>query len=126
MHEPKNTNSFDPREVGPALAADERPWPLGWERDPQVAACPHEWETVLLAADGLHRTRTEEVVRCRDCHAPRCGHTVDPDPCDLVRHHDGPHFPVSAHPPMRPFEEDPIAIRHGWTRWQKNQAARRA
>lgn len=106
----------DPRgySVGPTLAAGEAPWPLGWESDPAVVECGHEWETVLLAADGLHRALMEEVVRCSECHAPRCGHSTDDDPCDLERHHDGPHFPMSAHPPPKPWHEDPIARHFGW------------
>lgn len=53
------------------------------------------WENCLLAADGIHRTRIEEVIRCQACHAPRCGHSVDDDPCMLVRHHGGLHLYLS-------------------------------
>jgi hypothetical protein len=83
--------------MGPTLAPDESPWPTMWEQDdPTVDACPHStWECCLLAADGLHRTRIEEVVRCVECHAPRCGHSMDEDPCMLVRHHRGLHFALS-------------------------------
>lgn len=83
-------------EVGPTLAADERPWPLGWESqhylDEFGNECTHEWELVLLAADGQRRVRVEEVVRCRECLVPRCGHSIDEDPCILERHHRGEHY----------------------------------
>lgn len=74
--------------VGPTLAPDEPPWPLGWEQDPRIDdGHEHEWETVLLAADGLHRTRIEECVRCAACHCPRCGHSTETYPCLERRHH---------------------------------------
>ena len=73
--------------VGPTLAPDERPWPLMWESDPRIDnGHGHIWETCLLSADGKHRVRVEEVVRCMVCHAPRCGHSVDRNPC-MERHH---------------------------------------
>lgn len=78
--------------VGPTLPADERPWPTMWEQEPDECEEAHDWELVLLAADGQHRVRIEEVVRCRDCHKPRCGHSIDADPCILVRHHPGDHL----------------------------------
>jgi hypothetical protein len=101
-------------QVGPILPADESPWPIGWEHDAMVLACDHSrWESCLLAADGRHRTRVEEVVRCVDCHAPRCGHTADPDPCIEVRHHHGPHVPASIIPAWR---DDRIAQHFGWVK----------
>lgn len=72
-------------QVGPTLAPGEDPWPLGWESDPAVKACPHNaWESVLTQP---RYSRFEECIRCVACHAPRCGHSNDPDPCMLVRHH---------------------------------------
>jgi hypothetical protein len=66
---------------GPTLAEGEAPFPLGWEQVDDT--CEHEWETVLL----LVGRRVEEVVRCEHCHAPRCGHVHDDDPCMKRRHH---------------------------------------
>lgn len=110
--------------IGPTLAADERPWPIDWESHVDEE-CPHEWELVLLAADGLHRVRVEECVRCIECHVPRCGHSTDEDPCILRRHHHGDHVPESVVAVrLAPWEEDAIAIKFGWTNWQKQQAAR--
>lgn len=95
--------------IGPTLNADEPAWPLGWEQNPEIDDCPHEWEVVLLAADGRRRTRIEEVVRCSECHVPRCGHSADEDPCSLRRHHTGSHFPMSAvNRAIPPLVEDPI------------------
>lgn len=111
--------------IGPTLPATQSPWPLGWEQDPTIDDCPHEWELVFLAADGQRRTRIEEVVRCVECHVPRCGHSTDEDPCALRRHHQGKHFLVSQYPPLRPIAEDPVAIRFGWTSWQKAQQGRK-
>lgn len=83
-------------QVGPTLAPDEPPWPTGWEQDPRIDdGHAHDWETCLLAADGRKRTRVEEVVRCSVCHAPRCGHSIDPDPCMERRHHRGLHVYLS-------------------------------
>lgn len=82
--------------IGPTLAPSESPFPNGWERSAVVAVCPHTtWECVLLKADGRQRVRIEEVVRCTECHAPRCGHSTDDDPCMLVRHHGGLHLYAS-------------------------------
>jgi hypothetical protein len=70
-------------QVGPSLAKNEPPFPRQWETSPEVKACPHDvWESVLI--DSWH---LEEAIRCRACHAPRCGFSRDPDPCMLVRHH---------------------------------------
>ena len=102
--------------VGPTIPATEEPWPIQWERDPSVLACEfHEWESCLLAADGLHRTRVEEVVRCRHCHAPRCGHNVDADPCVMVRHHH-PEPHVLASQCEIPWRDDKIAQHYGWVK----------
>jgi hypothetical protein len=77
--------------VGPVLAADEPPWPTGWEQDPRIDdGHAHEWETCLLAP-GHGRQRMEEVVRCAVCHAPRCSHSGDENPCMERRHHRGIH-----------------------------------
>jgi hypothetical protein len=72
--------------IGPTLATNEYPWPTGWEQDPRIDdGHEHQWECVLLSP-GPGR-RFEEVVRCAECLAPRCGHTHDPDPCMKRRHH---------------------------------------
>jgi hypothetical protein len=72
-------------EVGPTLAPGEAPW-CSWESDPRIDdGHQHRWECVLLAPSLGHRL--EEVVRCKVCHAPRCGHSMDEDPCMLRRHH---------------------------------------
>lgn len=78
--------------VGPVLAPDEDPFSNAgvpsWEQDPAIDdGHAHTWESVLLQADGRRRSRMEEGVRCSSCHAPRCGHSTDPDPCMLRRHH---------------------------------------
>lgn len=78
-------------EVGPTLAKGELPFPLRWETSPHVRACQHDvWESVLI--DSWH---IEEVVRCRACHAPRCGYSRSADPCMLVRHHGTHHVHLS-------------------------------
>lgn len=112
--------------IGPTLAADARPWPVDWESHVDDD-CLHDWELVLLASNGPNekaRPRVEECVRCEHCHVPRCGHSTDEDPCDLRRHHRGEHLPWSVSTHVPPFEEDPIAIKFGWTNWQKAQAKR--
>lgn len=68
--------------VGPTLAEGEAPWPIMWEQSEHLDDHEHVWETVLL-----HGYRVEEVVRCSSCHAPRCGHVHDDDPCMERRHH---------------------------------------
>lgn len=74
------------------LEADVDPWAIQWETDDVVLTCTHDvWESVLLTAEPEVR-RLEEVVRCRACHAPRCGHARDKDPCVLVRHHKDKHL----------------------------------
>jgi hypothetical protein len=74
--------------VGPTLAPGEPPWPGMWEQDPRIDdGHAHVWECCLLAADGLHRLWIEEIVRCAVCLAPRCGHSIDDDPCMERRHH---------------------------------------
>ena len=72
--------------VGRTLSPGERPWSVIWEQDPRIDdGHPHDWETVLLGA--TDHQRVEEVVRCTTCHAPRCGHSTDDDPCIRRRHH---------------------------------------
>jgi hypothetical protein len=86
--------------VGPTLPPDQYPfkndgWP-NWEQDPHVDdGHHHEWESVLLEADGKKRLWVEEVIRCADCHAPRCGYSSDPDPCMERRHHRWAHHALS-------------------------------
>lgn len=77
--------------IGPTLPTSEPPWPSMWEQDPSIDGCTHSWEAVLLAP-GKGRYRMDEVVRCEHCHAPRCGHVHDSDPCMDRRHHRGPHL----------------------------------
>lgn len=83
--------------VGPTLPPGESPFAPGWEQDPRIDdGHPHVWETVLLGArQGAWRRRAhrrvEEVVRCQVCKAPRCGTSVDPNPCMERRHHRGVH-----------------------------------
>jgi len=78
---------------GPTLAHDEKPWPIMWEQEVDET-CAHEWERCLLL-DGRQRCAMENVVRCRLCHVPRCGHSEDEDPCIERRHHDGMHIHLS-------------------------------
>lgn len=82
---------------GPTLHHDEQPWPVMWEHGavPELDVCAHEWERILLLADGPQRYATEEAVRCARCHVPRCGHTTDPDPCMERRHHKTLHIYLS-------------------------------
>lgn len=79
-------------EVGPTLSDDVPPWPIGWERDPRVDdGHEHCWESCLLLP-GPRRSVGDEVVRCKVCHAPRCGSALgDLDPCMKRRHHDDCH-----------------------------------
>ncbi len=112
--------------IGPILAADEPAWPIDWESNVDDD-CLHDWELVLLASNGPNekgRARVEECVRCTYCHVPRCGHSTDEDPCDRRRHHRGEHLSWSVVSRVPHIEEDPIAIRHGWTHWQKKQQER--
>lgn len=84
--------------IGPTIAATDRPWPIAWEQDPLGDiddGHAHEWECCLLAADGRHRLRIEEVVRCAICLVPRCGDSGDEDPCMERRHHRGLHHYLS-------------------------------
>lgn len=81
---------------GPTLQHNEPPWPLGWEQDPRIDdGHGHQWERCLLLADGPQRHHSEHVVRCSVCHAPRCGHSEDSDPCMERRHHRGLHIRLS-------------------------------
>lgn len=65
----------------------------GYDRD-SVEACPahpqHDWWEFRLG-DVIEPARLlnpdERMVICRRCCVPRCGHTTDPDPCMLPRHH---------------------------------------
>lgn len=96
----KNATDHRGYVIGPTLEATERPWPIDWEsnpyRDEFGNECTHDvWELVLLAADGRHRVRVEECVRCQECLAPRCGHSTDEDPCILERHHRFDHMTQS-------------------------------
>lgn len=63
----------------------------GYDRD-SVEACQyhpfHRW-IVLRPGDVLANTRDpdERMVICKGCYVPRCGHSDDPNPCLLPRHH---------------------------------------
>ena len=78
---------------GPTLRDDEDPWPLRWESSVNES-CAHVWERVTLLA-GPRRWQAEQVIRCRLCRVPRCGHSNDADPCMERRHHDGLHIYLS-------------------------------
>jgi hypothetical protein len=65
----------------------------GYDRE-SVEACPHHpdhrwWEFRL--GDVIEPDRLsdpdERMVICSACYVPRCGHTTDPNPCVLPRHH---------------------------------------
>ena len=75
----------------------------GYDQD-AVTACPyhplHSWWVFRLGdvlAPGACRNPDEMMVICRGCYVPRCGHTNDPDPCMLARHHDVPHSTAAGH-----------------------------
>lgn len=65
----------------------------GYDRD-LVEACRyhpvHRWIVLRLGdvlAPAAFRDPDELMVICQGCYVPRCGHTNDPDPCILPRHH---------------------------------------
>jgi hypothetical protein len=67
----------------------------GYDRD-EVEACvyhpDHRW--IVLRMGDVHPDPydpDELMVVCRNCLVPRCGHTNDPNPCMLPRHHQEPH-----------------------------------
>lgn len=101
---------------GPTLDVDEIPWPSDWESLVSVGRCQHDdWEFVLVRPDTTGRGN-EIVVRCRECRAPRCGHSTDLNPCMLRRHHrstDAPvghrHYRLSMMMPPVPLD-DPVAL----------------
>lgn len=78
--------------VGPTLPLGEDPWPLRWESRPGNDECAHHWERVVVQRRFLG---TEPVVRCRECHVPRCGHSDERDPCMERRHHRTVHLHLS-------------------------------
>lgn len=68
----------------------------GYDRE-FVEACRyhpfHQWWEFRVG-DVIESTSgnpDERMVICRACYVPRCGHTNDPDPCTLPRHHTEPH-----------------------------------
>lgn len=71
------------------LAPDESPWPLLWEQQRWIDDHSHTWERVVVHRRGL---RLEQVVRCLNCHVPRCGHSDERNPCMERRHHGGVHI----------------------------------
>lgn len=90
----------------PMLDAGERPWPIAWERDRlwmpcEKAAPAHRWERTVTRATAAGAMDAEMVVRCSDCHVPRCGASTDADPCMLRRHHEvSPQLPDHGHLPL--------------------------
>jgi len=70
----------------------------GYDRD-QVEDCEyhpdHRW-TVIRVGDAHpgHRNPDEKMVICKGCFVPRCGHSDEPNPCLLPRHHEGDHAPT--------------------------------
>lgn len=57
--------------------------------DAEVMVCPsHEWVLEDRTPPGLQQGDPWYVVCvCLNCHAARCGHLTDPNPCILARHH---------------------------------------
>lgn len=78
--------------LGPMLPPGQDPWPLFWERRPNLDDCPHEWERVIVRRKGRP---DEPCVRCRKCSAPRCGDSTERDPCMERRHHRTTHLTLS-------------------------------
>jgi hypothetical protein len=70
--------------LGDDLAPDESPWPLLWESKPWIDDHGHTWERVVIHRRG---TKPEPVVRCINCHVPRCGDSNEKNPCMERRHH---------------------------------------
>ena len=73
----------------------------GYDRD-LVEACRyhpnHRWITLRLGdvlEPQLVRDPDERHVICAACYVPRCGHSNDPDPCMMPRHHREAHEFVS-------------------------------
>lgn len=78
--------------LGRTLDQNERPWPIGWESLEVIDdGHAHEWELVTIPAR-YPGGRGESVIRCASCHVPRCGHSLDRDPCMERRHHNGLHI----------------------------------
>lgn len=80
--------------VGPTLGFAEAPWPLFWEHMEKLDECDHVWERVVVR---WQNKPEEPVVRCRFCHAPRCGDSTDRDPCMERRHHRTVHLRLSGY-----------------------------
>ena len=78
--------------LGPELPENQSAWPLGWEQRPGLDDCLHTWERVVIR--WRHRD-PEPVVRCRTCHAPRCGDSDERDPCMERRHHGTTHLTLT-------------------------------
>lgn len=76
--------------LGPTLEPGALPWPTSWEQVPNLDDCPHEWERVVQRFRG--ERADEPVIRCRNCSAPRCGDSMDADPCMERRHHRTTHL----------------------------------
>lgn len=81
---------------GPTLLPQDPPWSIGWEQDPRLDdGHAHHWERCRLIGGNQYRREDEDVVRCRTCHAPRCGSSRDDDPCMERRHHRYMHIHLS-------------------------------
>ena len=56
----------------------------------------HRWWVFQVGDVVEHCANPNEMmVICQGCFVPRCGHTIDPDPCMLWRHHGGTHVLAS-------------------------------
>jgi hypothetical protein len=72
------------------------PWSGIEATDPGVEGCDHRWITVRVGDVQAHPFDPDErMVYCKRCHVPRCGHSYDPDPCLLARHHRTEHVYAS-------------------------------
>lgn len=65
---------------------------LGWEQQPGIDECGHDWERLRLH-DAYGPGRSAEVERCTRCGVPRCGSSnAAGSPCTDRRHHDSLHI----------------------------------
>lgn len=77
--------------MSPSFAKDKLWLDGGYDRD-QVEACEyhpeHRWTVVRVGDVQEHPYDPDELMCiCVGCFVPRCGHTTDPNPCMLPRHH---------------------------------------
>ncbi len=79
-----------------AVPARDRPWlDGGYDRD-VVEACryhpDHAWIVQRVGDMRQHAYDPDELLTvCRGCLVPRCGYTLETNPCMLPRHHREPH-----------------------------------